>query len=202
MGGLLTRMQIEDSGTAFWSSWFRLPPDQVPLDGEVSRSLRQALLFKANPRITEVVFIATPHRGSKMTDTWYGRLGAYLIRVPQQIIQIGTSVATLDVEVLVPERLSLRNFGTNSVASLSANHPFFKALNSRPMKAPCHSIIGNRGKPGPLLESSDGFVPYSSSHLDEAVSEKIIPYRHSCVEQKECAAEVTRIVREHLRRGK
>lgn len=202
MGGLLTRMQIEDSGNAFWNSWFRLPPDQVPLDGDVSRSLRQALLFKANPRITEVVFIATPHRGSTLADSWWGRLGARLIRVPQQIIQIGTSVATLDVEVLTPERLSLRNFGTNSVASLSSNHPFFKALNSRPMKAPCHSIIGNGGKPGALLDSSDGFVPYSSSHLDEAVSEKVIPYRHSCVEQKECAAEVTRIVREHLRRGK
>ncbi len=202
MGGLLTRMQIEDSGDAFWHTWFKAKPAEVTLNGEASQLFRQSLLFKANPKITEVVFIATPHRGSTMTDTWYGRLGAYLIRVPQQIIQLGTSVATLDVALLAPERLSLKNFGTTSVASLSSNHPLFKALNACPMKAPCHSIIGDRGKGGELLASSDGFVPYASSHLDQAVSEKIIPYGHSCVEQKECAAEVTRIVRDHLRRGK
>ena len=198
MGGIITRMQIQDAEEAYWRTWFRVPPSQVPLDGEISSIMREALLFKANPRIKDVVFIATPHRGSKLADSWIGRLGAYLIRVPQQIVQISTSVATLDLEMLAPERLSLGNFGINSVSSLSPKHPLFKALNSRPMKAPCHSIIGNRGNKGLLLDSSDGVVPYSSSHLDEAVSERIVPYWHSCVEQRECAEEVTRIVREHL----
>ncbi|MDB6007087.1 MAG: alpha/beta hydrolase [Prosthecobacter sp.] len=198
MGGILTRMQVQDAEEAYWRTWFRVAPSKVPLDGETSRLLREALLFKANPHIKDVVFVATPHRGSKLADSWIGRMGARLIRVPQQIVQITTSVATLDVEMLAPERLSLSKFGINSVSSLSPGHPLFQALNSRPMTAPCHSIIGNMGGRGLLLDSSDGVVPYSSSHLDEAVSEKIIPYWHSCVEQKECADEVTRIVREHL----
>ncbi|MDB6119546.1 MAG: alpha/beta hydrolase [Verrucomicrobiaceae bacterium] len=199
MGGLLTRMQVQDSEEAYWRTWFRVPPSKIPLDGEVSKQLREALLFKANPHIKDVVFVATPHRGSKLADSWIGRMGARLIRAPQQIVQLATSVATLDVEMLAPERLSLSSFGINSVSSLSPRHPLFQALNSRPMTVPCHSIIiGNMGGRGLLLDSSDGIVPYSSSHLDEAVSEKIIPYRHSCVKQKECAEEVTRIVREHL----
>ena len=198
MGGLLTRMQVEDSGEAYWRTWFKVPPAQVPLNGEISRVMHEALLFKANPQIKEVVFIATPHRGSKMADGWLGRLGSYLIRVPQQIVQIGTSVATLDVEMLAPERLAMSHFGITSISTLSPRHPMFGALNSCPMKAPCHSIIGTLGSRKPLLETSDGVVPYTSSHLDEAKSEKTIPYWHGCVERIECAEEVTRIVREHL----
>ena len=202
MGGLLTRMQIQDAGEAYWHTWFRLPPEKVPLDGEVSKTMRDALLFKANPCIKETVFIATPHRGAKMADSWIGQLGSYLIRVPQQIVQIGTSVATLDVEMLSPERLAMANFGINSISTLSPKHPFFKALNTCPMNAPCHSIIGNLGSSKPLHETTDGVVPYTSSHLDEAKSETVVPHWHGCVEYDDCAQQVVRIVRDHLQHRK
>ena len=202
MGGLLTRMQTQDSGDAYWHTWFRLPPEKVPLDGEVSHIMREALLFKANPRIKEAVFIATPHRGAKLADSWVGQLGSYLIRVPQQIVQIGTSVATLDVEMLSPERLSMSHFGINSISTLSPRHPLFQALNTCPMKAPCHSIIGNLGSKKPLPETTDGVVPYTSSHLDEAKTETVVPHWHGCVEFEDCAEQVANIVRDHLRHRK
>ena len=205
MGGLLTRMQVENSGDTYWRTWFSVAPEKLQIeDHEVSQALIDGLIFKANPQIKDVVFIATPHRGSSMADTWYGRFGAWLIRTPKQVVQVATSIATLDVAMLAPERVavqgfSLESFGLNSVSTLSPHQPFYAALNSCPMTAPCHSVIGNLGRPGPLALSSDGVVPYTSSHLDQAVSEKVVPYWHGCVQQVECADEVTRIVREHLR---
>ncbi len=47
---------------------------------------------------------------------------------------------------------------------------------------PYHSIIADRGKGGnhdkTQPQSSDGIVPYWSSHLDGAVSEVIVPSDH------------------------
>ena len=49
-------------------------------------------------------------------------------------------------------------------------------MNTVPIESPFHSIIGNSGRWNvPLKESSDGVVPYWSSHLDRALSEKIVP---------------------------
>ena len=55
----------------------------------------------------------------------------------------------------------------------------------------------------PLEESSDGVVPYSSAHLEEAVSEKIImgANHRSMVEERETVEEVWRILRLHAGAG-
>ena len=45
---------------------------------------------------------------------------------------------------------------------------------------------------------SDGIVPYSSSHLEKAVSEKIIKGNHSVHEEAETLLELRRILRLHL----
>jgi hypothetical protein len=61
---------------------------------------------------------------------------------------------------------------------------------------PYHSIIGDRGK-GDAPNSSDGVVPYWSSHLNEARSEKIVPSGHGAHENPEGIAELARILRAH-----
>jgi hypothetical protein len=78
---------------------------------------------------------------------------------------------------------------------LSPSHPYFRSLEKRPILVPYHSIIGDRGK-GNSPKSSDGVVPYWSSHLDGAVSEKIVPWGHGCVEKTETCQEIARILRE------
>jgi len=51
---------------------------------------------------------------------------------------------------------------------------------------------------GPKEEGDDGVVAYKSAHIDEAVSEKIIRWGHSCQDQPETIEEVRRILLEHL----
>ena len=64
-------------------------------------------------------------------------------------------------------------------------------------RIPYHSIIGDRGR-GDTPNSSDGVVPYWSSHLDGAKSEKIVPSGHGADQNPQGIAEVVRILNEHI----
>lgn len=58
-----------------------------------------------------------------------------------------------------------------------------------------HSIVGN--KAGRALDDpkcSDGVVPYSSAHLDQAVSELVVRSDHSAHGKPETIAELRRIL--------
>ena len=46
---------------------------------------------------------------------------------------------------------------------------------------------------------SDGVVPYWSSHLPQARSEKIVSSNHTVQQNPEAIDEVARILREHVR---
>ncbi|HBJ83905.1 MAG TPA: alpha/beta hydrolase, partial [Verrucomicrobiales bacterium] len=70
--------------------------------------------------------------------------------------------------------------------------------NAVPIPVAHHSIIAQLGK-NSRLKDSDGVVPYWSSHLDTARSEKIVRAWHGCVEKPEVVQEVVRVLREHLR---
>src|SRR5438045_5024962 len=130
----------------------------------------KATTFKANSRIKRVVFICTPHHGSKMAS---GGIGTFAIK----LISLPTDLAATMKSEIPEETLRKINNGRlpNSVSNLKPNAPYLAVLNKQSIHAPYHSIIGNRGKPGPLADSSDGVVPYWSSHLDGAQSELIVP---------------------------
>jgi hypothetical protein len=87
----------------------------------------------------------------------------------------------------------------NSIDTLSPNDPFVKEMNTLPMtkRIPYHSIIGDRGR-GDTPNSSDGVVPYWSSHLERAESEKIVPCGHGAEHSSQGIAEVLRILHEHV----
>jgi hypothetical protein len=86
----------------------------------------------------------------------------------------------------------------NSVSGLSPNNPSLKIVNSARITAPYHSIIGDRGK-GDSPNSTDGVVPYWSSHLDGAKSELIVPGPHGSCNLPHTIGELKRILRLHLR---
>ena len=103
------------------------------------------------------------------------------------------SVVQEDPTVLKLNRLP------NSIDTLSPNDPFLKEMNTLSMakRIPYHSIIGDRGR-GDTPNSSDGVVPYWSSHLEGAESEKIVPSGHGAEHSPEGIAEVVRILHEHI----
>jgi hypothetical protein len=153
-------------------------------------------LFRSRPEVGRAIFIATPHRGSDIAGGWIGRLGAMLIRAPASLARASLEVATLG---LMPG-WKQGSHTPNSVDTLSSKNPFVLTLDKIPIKpgVPFHSIIGDRGK-GDTPNSSDGAVPYRSSHLPLAVSEKVVPSDHSAHQHPEAIAEVLRILKSAAR---
>ena len=64
-------------------------------------------------------------------------------------------------------------------------------------RLPYHSVIGQKNG-GAVETSSDGVVPYASSHLDGASSELVVRSGHSVCENRDAQREVVRILRLEL----
>ena len=193
MGGLISRLMITDSGDRIWQQLFHKSPEKTPLSRASKKMLTESLIFSSRPETGRVIFIASPHRGSNLANGWIGRLGAKLIRAPQTLLKL--SLETARFLVSNADAQTARHVPT-SVDTLSPTNRFVKAINEIPLRGgvPYHSIIGDRGK-GNTPHSSDGFVPYWSSHLDGAVSEKIVPSNHSAHQNPEAITEVLRILK-------
>ena len=195
MGGLHSRMQIIDSGDAFYSTAFQIPLEQLPISRQARETIRLATFFKPRPYVSRVIFMSTPHRGSEIASGWIGKISIALIRIPGDLLGFTSEILTLRDQV--PGILVKRP--PTSIGGLSPESTFVEALNERPLPrhVPYHSVIGDRGK-GNTPKSSDGVVPYWSSHVEGAASEKIVPSDHSSQQHPDGIAEVNRILREHL----
>lgn len=199
MGGILSRLQVIDSGDDLRQAFFKKPLNEVPWLGDSqTEKLRAELIFEHQPFVKRVVFVTVPHRGSRVADFSIVQLAIRLIRLPGDTLSLATRGLTQDLSILNPALLSYHLLGLRSVDMLSPNHPYLKAITNRPIQVPYHSIIGDRGR-GNTSNSSDGLVPYRSSHLDGAASELIVPYGHGCVDKPETVQEVMRILRRHAR---
>ena len=93
-----------------------------------------------------------------------------------------------------------REINMTGVDNLSAKDPTIRVLAklSISRNVTYYSIIGRENAAGPLEESSDGIVPYWSSHLEGAASEKVIVSSHSVQETPEAIIELRKILRNQL----
>ena len=85
MGGLLAKMMVQDTGTRLWQIVSDRPVDELVGEPEDVERFRRALFYKARPEIRRVIFIATPHRGSRVDQGPVGHLGSRLIRLPDPL---------------------------------------------------------------------------------------------------------------------
>ncbi|MGA7216197.1 MAG: hypothetical protein WBX20_18495, partial [Terrimicrobiaceae bacterium] len=197
LGGLLGQMQVQTTGDAAWRGVFK--GDAARLQAELSPDslVKRALIFEANPRIKRIVFICTPHLGSPLAAGLLGRLGRSIIMLPAQLLQRAGNLAANSLAAAVGQK---GGFVPNSIWGMSPKSPLLLSLHPLPIKPPFHSIIGNQGLDNiPLKDSSDGVVPYWSSHLAGAVSERIVPAQHvTACQNPETIEELKRILRLHL----
>ena len=199
MGGIISRLMITDSGgDKVWRYFFAKPPTRTKLSPETKALLEEALIFTPRRDVARIIFISTPHRGSVLAQNWIGRIGSSLIRKSVRVMNAGPEILQASVVQQDPTILKLNRL-PNSIDTLSPNDPFVKEMNTLPMtkRIPYHSIIGDRGR-GDTPNSSDGVVPYWSSHLEGAESEKIVPSGHGAEHTPQAIAEVLRILHEHI----
>lgn len=197
MGGLLSRMQAIDPKDKLWDAIFRKPPEQLDVSEPVRARIVSALKFKPQPEVKRLLFITTPQRGSNLAGMNIVRRLASFIRLPVDTLLMSQQLLKGNTDALSPQIRDWGFFAFLSIGTLSNEHPFYDGLNAVPIPVPYHSIIGQFGRK-PLLDSSDGAVPYWSAHLEGAKSEKVVPCWHGCVERPEVVQEVVRVLREHL----
>jgi pimeloyl-ACP methyl ester carboxylesterase len=192
MGGCISRLLITDSGGQLWLKFFGKPPDQVPLSPRTRELLTEDLIFKHRPEVGRVIFISAPLRGSNLASSWIGRIGSSLVRAPRAFLEAGREANRLIDEE--KGELKLKRL-PNSVDTLAPNSRFVKAINTIPITPgiPYYTIVGDRGR-GDSPNSSDGVVPYWSSHMAGAKSEDIVPSGHGAHQNPQAIEEVRRIL--------
>jgi pimeloyl-ACP methyl ester carboxylesterase len=193
MGGMISRLMITDAGDKIWRNFFATSPAKTQLASETRRLLEEVLVFNHRREVKRVIFISTPHRGSKLASGWIGRIGASFIRTPRLFTSVYASTKPFLIADPAAHQL---NRMPNSVDTLEPNDRFVEAVNRLPITPgiPYHSIIGDRGR-ADTPNSSDGVVPYWSSHLDGAQSELIVPSNHAAPRNPEAIREVERILK-------
>jgi pimeloyl-ACP methyl ester carboxylesterase len=193
MGGMICRLMITDADEKIWRNFFSTPPAKTPLASDTRKLLEESLVFNHRPDVQRVIFISTPHRGSKLASGWIGRIGAALVRTPRLLTSVYTS--TKPLLVADPAARTLKRM-PNSVDTLEPSDRFVQAVNKLPIARGISydSIIGDRGR-GNTPNSSDGVVPYWSSHLDGAQSELIVDSGHDAQTNPEAIKEVERILK-------
>lgn len=196
MGGLIAKALVVEPRDAFWKAAFKVPPGTLVLSASDREALNDAFEWKPDPSVHRIIYVAVPHRGSNFTDNPAGRLGRLLTSVPQPFQEFYTRVSAANPGAFTPAYAELGSGKLNSVSSLSPRQPTLRILAGLPYAQPVttHSIIGNRGKSGRLANSSDGFVPYQSSHLDEAASELVVPAGHGAYRHPAALAEIKRLL--------
>ncbi len=197
-GGLLTKLTAIDSGTRFWEQISSKPFEQIKVSAATRELFQQSTFFTPLPFVKRVVFIATPHHGAMLAGYQVVTgLASRVLSLPMTLLTRVTQLATITGD----EKLTayLRRPPT-SIDHMNPNNPMLQIGASIPVPSsiPAHSIIAVKGD-GPIEEGDDGVVAYKSAHIDEAVSELVVHWGHSCQGQPEVIEEVRRILFEHLK---
>ncbi len=201
MGGVIARLMV--SSTVGDGLWNRLFDGRALDDGRMQR-LRERigpmLHFEPEPEVDRAIFIASPHRGTDVAGSRLGRWIGGFVRLPLTLLEgFGDVIQDLahagQAQAAQPQPKI-----PNSIDNLDKSDPFVQAAADLPI-SPCvhyHSIIGHYDPEKPLAESDDGVVPYWSSHLDGAESEKVIRSFHSVQETAAAIIEIRRILHEDV----
>ncbi len=198
MGGVIARMLATSSGDRLWDTIATVPFDQAPLNPEERAELARVIFWKPVPGLDRVIFIATPHRGTRFADTRLAGFGLRLISLPHDLMRFQSNVFGALGNVLQGDFTTFQ--AMNGINSLSPSSPLYTALETAPF-APgvkFDSIMGDRGKGGGE-NSTDGIVGFWSSHLAGAQSETIVPTGHDAQTHPLALAAIHRILLENLK---
>lgn len=197
-GGLLTKLTAIDSGDRFWARISDQDFEEIKMRKRQKDLLRGALFVKRLPFVTEVIFLATPHRGSYLAGPQIvRRLAERLVRLPSDLVRLGADLVTVLPQGGVG--LTASRVPT-SIDNMSPSNPFIETLAEIPVvpEVKAHSIIAVGKGSRPLESASDGVVKYPSAHIEGVESELLVKSPHSGMQAApQTIEEVRRILLGH-----
>lgn len=199
MGGLISRMQVQESGDRIWNAISSADFDDADIDSEIKEDIRSWFFFEPNPSVKRVITIATPFEGSEFANNFTSWIAESAVALPQTVAKTLLSTAKSG-DIDDPALLETKT----SVDSLSPKCPIFKLLDrcSIPDDVALNNIVGEI----PSLanrkffpHSTDGVVDFCSSHREDVESERVVPEKHTVVHRHPAAImEVKELLVKHL----
>lgn len=202
MGGLVSRMQVQESGDRIWNLVSKEPLDSFNFDNATRRNVKEWFFFDPNPNVRRVITIATPFRGSHFANAFTKWIAERAIDAPQTVMGVIRSSIVGKKQNLKYDPTLLET--TTSVDSLDPNCPIFRALGSLPIPSnvALNNIVGvlpNQANRKYKPKKTDGVVDFDSAHRDDVESEFEAPAGHTTVHtQFDAITEVRRILGRHL----
>lgn len=204
MGGLISRMQVAESGDRIWRRVSSVPLDDLDFDAETKANFRAWFFFEPNPSVRRVITIATPFCGSEYANGFTQWLADRAISIPKTVASAaGSLAALLETDASQIDDPTLLKTAT-SVDSLSPKSPIFDALDECPIpkSVALNNIVGVL----PSLErrwfapkKSDGVVEFWSSNRDDVETQREIPAAHTTAHAHPAAIwETKEILLRHL----
>ncbi len=199
MGGIIARLLVSDADLT--QQALKMLNNRKYDKFKDDNIFQARLQIKSIPNFDRAIFISAPHRGTAFADRWFTLAARRIIKLPGAFL--GALADSIDERDLNAKNF-LKEVGNgliqNGPSDLSHNSKFtLLTKNVMPKQGMIyHSIMGNATESSDPNIMTDGIVPYTSSHLDGAVSEKIIKGGHSIQETPEAVLELRRILRLHL----
>jgi pimeloyl-ACP methyl ester carboxylesterase len=195
MGGLLSKMMAVEPGDRLWRVVSDRPFDEMKGKEDDRKQLQSALFFQAHPAVRSVIYIATPHRGSRLDRGSLQRVGTRLIRTPDPLRGAHDRLVAENPPNFFHE--FFRKGMPTSIDELEWGSPILTGLSdlAHPPRTKVHSIIAVRPD-SPPDDRTDGLVSYESAHIAGATSEKVVAAGHLCQDHAEVIGEVRRILAE------
>ena len=203
MGGLVSQLQVIDSGNQFWDELVSDEPFSVLRGDRVAlQRLQDTFFFEANDSIDRVVTIGTPNHGSATASATLRWIGQKLFNLPAFLKDDFLKLARQNPGILGDGEL----LSTTSVDALAEDNPIFGVLdrahrservkfNNIIGQVKHRSLIGSRER----LDDGDGVVSVESARSRFADSELIVDAEHAQIHQHpKCILEVRKILTQNL----
>ncbi len=195
-GGLLVKLQAVASGDALWRALSDRPYDPTHYPPAYRELIARSFFLEPAPGVRRVVFMATPHHGTRIARSFVSSLARPLLDLPGDLAQAALNFQQ-DSAVKLPPKLRRRI--PSSLDGMSPTNPWLLALADLPV-APgiaAHSIIGIKDDTPPP-GGTDGVVTYASAHLEPVESELVVRGKHGLPRNRAAIAELRRILHTHL----
>ncbi|OEY94995.1 alpha/beta hydrolase [Acinetobacter proteolyticus] len=200
MGGIISRL-IMGQGDIRQQAVEAINNDKAH-DFIFSPAVSKRFIFRPIDQINRIIFIATPHKGTAYADRWFTLALRKVIHLPSKFLN-AAEVAVTEKKIDLQQMKNSLGSGIieNGPSDLSYQSKFMKmSQDIQPIKGLAyHSIMGNITQNQDPNKMTDGIVPYTSSHLEGALSEKIIQGGHSIQEKPEAILELRRILKLHVK---
>ena len=199
LGGPIARLLTSHSDHQMEQLLFTKPWNELVMSDEVRQASEPVLFFEPVTEISRVIYLAATMRGSRIADHFEARFLSSVLPRRKMLERFHSEIiANNGIEAFQPV---YRDRVPSSIDNQSPESPMLAVTNQLRLKEGLisHSIQANATPLLPQQKSTDGLVPFTSSLIDEAVSQVILPLQdHFCTHDRRTLNEISRILKENL----